>query len=263
MCRRRARPTLGACSPRRPPTTPIHAPPRCCLAHRTATHGPTSRSAGRCRSLSRLPTSQPPGASAGMARAASAAIAACADRRRVARTVVEWLAAFPRRGYAGYGWRRERSRVPCRQPRSPPVPLAGAPRIATAVLSWVALSSSLRRVTVSAIGPGNGESLAANRVLAAEFPTERVGEQVFLQSRGGRLRGAQYRAAVDELVARLSRTRRSRGSSRAAARQRGPALQGRDGRTRTRTPDTRTIIWLYSAVEWAGRPGRRHSARSM
>jgi hypothetical protein len=79
MCGRRARPTLAGCSPRRPPTAPTHAPTRCCLAHRTATHGPTSRSEGRCRSLSRLPGSQSPGASAGTARAASAAIAACAD----------------------------------------------------------------------------------------------------------------------------------------------------------------------------------------
>ena len=81
------------------------------------------------------------------------------------------------------------------------------------MLSWVAfvvaasaLGSMAGTVTLNQSDLGNGESLAANRVLAAEFPTERAGEQVLFQSRSGRLRGAQYRAAVDDLVARLSRT---------------------------------------------------------
>ncbi len=81
------------------------------------------------------------------------------------------------------------------------------------MLSWLAfvgvalvLGSAIGTVTLKQSDLGNGESLAANRVLAHEFPAERAGEQVLLQSRRGPLAGAQYRAAVDELVARLSRT---------------------------------------------------------
>ena len=48
-----------------------------------------------------------------------------------------------------------------------------------------------------------GESGVADRVLAREFPSERAGEQVLIQSRTGPLRRAQLAAAVDELVARL------------------------------------------------------------
>jgi uncharacterized membrane protein YdfJ with MMPL/SSD domain len=83
----------------------------------------------------------------------------------------------------------------------------------TAVLSWIAfvvvafvLGGAVGTVSLKGSDLGNGESLAANQVLAAEFPAERAGEQVLLQSRGGPLPGARYRAAVDELVARLSRT---------------------------------------------------------
>ena len=83
----------------------------------------------------------------------------------------------------------------------------------TAVLSWLAfvgiafaLGGAAGTVTLDQSDLGNGESLAANKVLAHEFPAERAAEQVLLQSRGGPLAGAQYRAAVDDLVARLSRT---------------------------------------------------------
>ena len=69
-----------------------------------------------------------------------------------------------------------------------------------------ALGSAAGTVTLKQSDLGNGESLAANRVLAAEFPTERAGEQVLFQSRSGPLSGAQYRSAVDDLVVRLSRT---------------------------------------------------------
>jgi RND superfamily putative drug exporter len=83
----------------------------------------------------------------------------------------------------------------------------------TAVLSWLAfvgvafvLGGAVGTVSLKPSDLGNGESLAANRTLAAEFPTERAGEQVLLESRSGPLAGAPYRAAVDDLVARLSRT---------------------------------------------------------
>ena len=81
------------------------------------------------------------------------------------------------------------------------------------MLSWLAfvvvafvLGGAVGTVSLKGSDLGNGESLAANQVLAREFPAERAGEQVLLQSRGGPLPGAQYRAAVDELVVRLSRT---------------------------------------------------------
>ena len=81
------------------------------------------------------------------------------------------------------------------------------------MLSWLAfvvvafaLGGAVGTVSLKQSDLGNGESLAANRVLAREFPTERAGEQVLFQSRRGPLSRAQYRAAVDELVARLSRT---------------------------------------------------------
>jgi hypothetical protein len=83
------------------------------------------------------------------------------------------------------------------------------------VLSWLAfvavawgLGSAVGAVSLEPSDFGNGESLAANHVLAREFPAEHAGEHVLFQSHGGPLAGAQYRAAVDELVARLSRTRR-------------------------------------------------------
>jgi uncharacterized membrane protein YdfJ with MMPL/SSD domain len=83
----------------------------------------------------------------------------------------------------------------------------------TAVLGWLAfvivayvLGSAAGTVTLKSEDWGNGESRTANQLLAREFPAERAQEQVLIQSRDGRLRGAEYRAAVGELVARLSRT---------------------------------------------------------
>jgi RND superfamily putative drug exporter len=52
---------------------------------------------------------------------------------------------------------------------------------------------------------GNGDSRAAERVLAQQFPQERAAEQIIVQSRKGRLAGSDYRNAVEELVVRLSR----------------------------------------------------------
>ena len=81
------------------------------------------------------------------------------------------------------------------------------------MLSWIAfvvaafvLGGAVGTVSLKQSDLGNGESLAANKVLAAEFPAERAGEQVLLETRGGRLSGARYRAVVDDLVVRLSRT---------------------------------------------------------
>ena len=55
-------------------------------------------------------------------------------------------------------------------------------------------------------GVGIGDSHGAEKVLAREFPTERAAEQVLIQSRSGPpWRRAELRAAVDDLIARLSR----------------------------------------------------------
>jgi RND superfamily putative drug exporter len=51
----------------------------------------------------------------------------------------------------------------------------------------------------------NGDSGAADRVLAREFPNERSAEQVLIQSRSGRLTRVELGAVVGDLVARLSR----------------------------------------------------------
>ncbi len=81
-----------------------------------------------------------------------------------------------------------------------------------AVLGWLAfvvtayaLGLAAGTVTLKQADWGNGESLVANQVLGREFPTERAAEQVLIESRSGSLRGAEYRAAVEDVVARLSR----------------------------------------------------------
>jgi uncharacterized membrane protein YdfJ with MMPL/SSD domain len=83
----------------------------------------------------------------------------------------------------------------------------------TAVLGWLAfvvvafmIGGAAGTVTLKHEDMGNGESRAAERVLAQQFPRERAAEEVLVQSRSGGLLGSEYRAAVDHLVARLSRT---------------------------------------------------------
>ena len=83
----------------------------------------------------------------------------------------------------------------------------------TAVLGWLAfvvvafaLGDAAGTVTLKSQDQGNGESRAANQILAQQFPRERAGEVVLIQS-GERLGGAAYRAIVTDLVARLSRIR--------------------------------------------------------
>ena len=80
-----------------------------------------------------------------------------------------------------------------------------------AILGWLgfvllafAIGSAAGFVFLKDEETGIGDSRAAEKVLAREFPTQRAGEQVLIQSRSGRLDRAQLRAAVDDLVARLS-----------------------------------------------------------
>jgi RND superfamily putative drug exporter len=81
-----------------------------------------------------------------------------------------------------------------------------------AVLGWLAfvvvafmIGGAVGTVTLKHEDMGNGDSRAAERVLAQQFPQERAAEQIIVQSRKGRLAGSDYRNAVEELVVRLSR----------------------------------------------------------
>jgi uncharacterized membrane protein YdfJ with MMPL/SSD domain len=75
------------------------------------------------------------------------------------------------------------------------------------VLAAFAIGSTAGFVFMKDEEFGIGDSHDAEKVLAHEFPTERAAEQVLIQSRGGRLPRAQLSAAVDDLVARLTRVR--------------------------------------------------------
>jgi RND superfamily putative drug exporter len=82
----------------------------------------------------------------------------------------------------------------------------------TAVLGWLAfvlvmfaIGSAVGVVTMTTQDYANGDSGAADRVLAREFPNERSAEQVLIQSRSGRLTRVELGAVVGDLVARLSR----------------------------------------------------------
>jgi uncharacterized membrane protein YdfJ with MMPL/SSD domain len=82
-----------------------------------------------------------------------------------------------------------------------------------AVLGWLALvavafavGSVVGVVRMTASDYAIGDSGAADRILAREFPGERSLEEVLIQRRdGGRLTGAELRAAVSDLVGRLAR----------------------------------------------------------
>jgi RND superfamily putative drug exporter len=81
-----------------------------------------------------------------------------------------------------------------------------------AVLGWLAfvfvafaIGSAAGVVTMRDQDYGIGDSRQAERTLVKEFPTERAGEQVLIQSRSGALDRAALRAAVADLTARLER----------------------------------------------------------
>ncbi len=82
-----------------------------------------------------------------------------------------------------------------------------------AVLGWLAfvfvayaVGSAAGMVTLKAGEGGNGQSRLADQTLARQFPRERAGEEVLIESQHGTLAAADYRAAVADLVARLSHT---------------------------------------------------------
>ncbi len=82
----------------------------------------------------------------------------------------------------------------------------------TAIFGWLAfvlvvfaIGSAAGVVNMKDQEFGIGDSHAAEKVLANEFPSDRAGEQVLLQSRNGRLDRAELKSAVDDLTARLER----------------------------------------------------------
>ncbi len=82
-----------------------------------------------------------------------------------------------------------------------------------AVLGWLAfvivafmVGSAAGMVTLKAGEGENGQSRQADQTLAQQFPRERAVEEVLFESRAGGRLGSDYRAAVTQLVAALSRT---------------------------------------------------------
>ncbi|HUA71177.1 MAG TPA: MMPL family transporter [Solirubrobacteraceae bacterium] len=79
------------------------------------------------------------------------------------------------------------------------------------VLGWLAfvivafaLGSAAGMVQLSSIETENGQSRLADQTQAQQFPRERAGEEILIESRSGTLAGSGYRAAVNDLVKRLS-----------------------------------------------------------
>jgi RND superfamily putative drug exporter len=82
-----------------------------------------------------------------------------------------------------------------------------------AVLGWLAfviiayaVGSSAGMVTLAPGEAQNGESRLADQTQAREFPSTRAGEVVLIENRSGPLASSDYRTAVTQLTARLSRT---------------------------------------------------------
>ena len=75
------------------------------------------------------------------------------------------------------------------------------------VLVAFALGSLAGMVQLKAVEAENGQSRLADLTQAQQFPRERAGEEVLIENPSGPLAGSAYRAAVTDLVARLSRTR--------------------------------------------------------
>ncbi len=82
-----------------------------------------------------------------------------------------------------------------------------------AVFGWLvfvfvayAIGSAAGMVTLKAGEGGNGPSRLADQTLAHQFPRERAGEEVLIESQRGTLAAADYQAAVADLIARLSHT---------------------------------------------------------
>jgi RND superfamily putative drug exporter len=82
------------------------------------------------------------------------------------------------------------------------------------VLGWLVfvsvafvLGSASGMVTLTQVETENGQSRLADQTQAQQFPRERAGEEVVIANPSGVLAGTSYRAAVTDLVRRLSSTR--------------------------------------------------------
>jgi uncharacterized membrane protein YdfJ with MMPL/SSD domain len=73
------------------------------------------------------------------------------------------------------------------------------------VFAAFAVGSAVGTVTMTTADYAMGDSGAADRILAREFPGQRSLEEVLIQSREGRLRPRELGLVVDDLVARLGR----------------------------------------------------------
>jgi len=67
-----------------------------------------------------------------------------------------------------------------------------------------ALGSSAGMVPLKALEQENGQSRLADETQAQQFPGQRAGEEVIIENPSGTLAGTGYRAAVTDLVTRLS-----------------------------------------------------------
>ncbi len=83
----------------------------------------------------------------------------------------------------------------------------------TAIFGWLAfvlaafvLGSSAGLVTLKRADQGVGESRAADRVIAREFPRAQAGEHVLVQNPRGRWNAPAARAAIADVTARLAHT---------------------------------------------------------
>jgi RND superfamily putative drug exporter len=81
-----------------------------------------------------------------------------------------------------------------------------------AVFGWLAfvivafmIGSAAGMVSLKAGEGENGQSRLADQTMAKQFPRERAGEEVLIENRAGGRLGSDYRAAVADLVAGLSR----------------------------------------------------------
>ena len=81
------------------------------------------------------------------------------------------------------------------------------------MLGWLAfvliayvIGSAAGMVTLRPGEAENGQSRLADQAQAREFPSTRAGEVVLIESRSGPLASSDYRTAVTQLTARLSRT---------------------------------------------------------
>jgi MMPL family len=98
-------------------------------------------------------------------------------------------------------------RVECYSPQGSSTHRKGVVRgwLAFVIVAF-ALGGATGMVTIKRVGGENGQSRLADETQARQFPRERAGEEVLIENPSGPLAGTGYRAAVADLVTRLSST---------------------------------------------------------